>query len=868
MQVKDILDRYIQEHPIYKDVSFAHSKGREEFLHPLFVLSQHIIDKLIDEGHNRIAIILPSDECSIVPLVFAKYFSNLQCDDDYAGSVLEDITYGEHMRLNNAVVKFCGINKLERTISIITGRKTQTRREAPINKVHYLFEKTTAAVSSDATWCDEYRKAQKQIENTKDFIDALKKKRTVLKKTIALLTAKNEFRDFVDSLVISGSPVADVAAYGEIDAGTTGLYKLYNKGKLNCIPSVAISSRIEDIYWLLKEVKQEDVFAVFSTIDKFDELINNPDTLKKILKKNIPFVAFLSEKDFENCPYLTDMGFELWHWKPATIKSEALLVDDAFIGATQKGIFNIFARKINNAALSEFKLETVAGDLLKKTVKQIKNLSLLTVDADNALRQYVRKLWAFQNKLTWLICSIQGSVRNSLEIELQGLIDVWGSQKSSYFGQEIEGYIEEILDAFWLFLEQDKPEKFIAIEKFFDSIKDDKKNIIILVPDKYQFLEETRNCINQIKRDNVVYVRTLSSFYEKQESCFEEVDYLIACWFDKNEYIGIKQAYCYENLFFIMYDYENRWREGYVNKVDEYIPHNKNIEIADRIGISELEIAEKPFDRVFVLHKEAEESITDYNTSNMIVRATLGNTEILKDYADVLECVPVLLSNDKIAYFYRTHDVIDVSSLIRGDSSKPIKKDACKLKKGDKILIRQSDKDLIREKADQIMAERGEQKLRATTEIWSTLLELWAKEKQINVVCQSLIDEGAECSEQQIRYWLSGETIMPRDKAVLIAIGMAASSVGALKEVCDMYLGAIDSIYEAGKRVQHYHQQAGRWLTDELKNKATEIKEIAKRSVPQGTIDGIGEVYIYTVEEVFDKEYVPKAKINKIEDLY
>ena len=109
---------------------------------------------------------------------------------------------------------------------------------------------------------------------------------------------------------------------------------------------------------------------------------------------------------------------------------------------------------------------------------------------------------------------------------------------------------------------------------------------------------------------------------------------------------------------------------------------------------------------------------------------------------------------------------------------------------------------------------------------------------------------------------------MPRDQAVLIAIGMAASSVGALKEVCGMYLGAIDSIYEAGKRVQHYHQQAGRWLTDELKNKATEIKEIAKRSVPQGTIDGIGEVYIYTVEEVFDKEYVPKAKINKIEDLY
>ena len=155
----------------------------------------------------------------------------------------------------------------------------------------------------------------------------------------------------------------------------------------------------------------------------------------------------------------------------------------------------------------------------------------------------------------------------------------------------------------------------------------------------------------------------------------------------------------------------------------------------------------------------------------------------------------MLLSEEKIAYFYPTHDVIDVTGLSKGDIDRPTKKDAIKLKRGDKILIRQSDKDIIREKADILMAQKGENDLRAQTEIWSTLLSVYAEHKSIVDVCRALNNEGGECTFQQVRYWLSGETIMPREKEVLIAIGIVASRVPELEEMCEKYLNVIDSIF-------------------------------------------------------------------------
>ncbi len=403
MLLSQVLDNYVKKYPIYGDIKYAISnKADGENLHPLFILTQYIIDKFISEGNKRIAIVLPDNECNIIPLLIAKYFANLQFEQNYAGGVLDDIEPGQHLRLGKAVVEFLGIDDQNR-IKFRVDRKSPTTITCPINGIHYLFEKTDGAISAYKVWNEERKKAEERIKESKSAIDELKVKRTALRKTIAVLSAKNDFKDFMESIYVSGRHYEDVATYGEIDCDSEEKFKLFNKGRLDCLPSISVTHKMEELYYLLKDKNiKEKIYAIFSTMDKLDEIINNPDAFKRILKQDVPFIVFVSESDFEGCPELANYGFELWHWKPSTMKSEALLLSEGGSGNNRqrKEIFGNFSAKISRAALSEFSLETHNNKNLKATVKLISRLSKEANDADNVIRQLIRKMWAFQNKLT------------------------------------------------------------------------------------------------------------------------------------------------------------------------------------------------------------------------------------------------------------------------------------------------------------------------------------------------------------------------------------------------------------------------------------------------------------------------------------
>ena len=129
--------------------------------------------------------------------------------------------------------------------------------------------------------------------------------------------------------------------------------------------------------------------------------------------------------------------------------------------------------------------------------------------------------------------------------------------------------------------------------------------------------------------------------------------------------------------------------------------------------------------------------------------------------------------------------------------------------------------------------------------------------KEIDELLNAMLCNGAECTAQQLRYWLIGDTIRPEKINVLSAISAISSE--------ELPSEMIVEVYTAGAQVQEFHREAGRWLSSELKNKAQEIKAIYQQGDKSGTIDGIGEVQIYVVEETLEKEYVNRGKINRVE---
>ena len=864
--MSNLLEEYYGKYPIYKKVKFSFDNCQKgEFLHPLFVMTQKIIDGFIEQGSKRIAVVLPDDDCNIMPLVISKYFSNIQNEVNYAGSVLDDITPGQHLMLGKAVVEFVEIDKEKNTIKFNVERTNKATVTCPINGIHYMFEKTERALSTLKTWFAERKEAEAKLAHSNHLINTLRVKRTVLKKTLIVLSAKSDFTDSTESLYINGTKFSDVASYGEIDLSENDGFKLYNKGRLDCIPGIAVTSKIDELKSLLKnENHLNEVAAVFVDNNKFDEIIDNQDTLKYILKKDIPIIVFVPESKFESYPPLNGLGFDFWHWKPSTIKMIPELEE-----AGGDSVFGNLTSKVNHAISSEFSSLAVKQPLLRQTLYTISRLSQITANFDFADRQLVRRLWAFQNKLSGILCVATYTAAEKLNCELYALKNDWEERRELYQGQEIESLFNLVLNNFTEFIAADKPLKLSSLEDFLLQPQNANRNVTVVVPNDYAFFAETYTALSNIDFDGTVRLLKLKSFYNEVGRDCEGSDLLVITWFDKDEYIRIKQTYCYKNLIFLLYDFENKWRNRFVARFDECLPHESVKASAVKINIPDEYIGEKPFDKAAEIAEDKEfDEISDYNISHKIIRATFGGGEkYTADMPDTVACIPVIFEGNKVGYFYPEHDLIDVSALIRGDINRPVKKSASNLKKGDNILIRQSGKDIIREKADWLMESAGEKDIRELSELWCLLLQLYANGKSISDVCRLLNAENADCTFQQVRYWLSGETIMPRDKNVIIAIANCVSKERLLEDTGKPIIDLVDFIFDAGRKVQAYHQKAGRLLTSELKNKAADIKNLFKSDTPYGTIEGIGEVYIYTVEDVLDKEIILRTKLNRIEDL-
>lgn len=858
MGKSDWLEDYYKCYPIYEHIKISlFEKAKGEALHPLYVATQKVIDQLIETGNKRIAIVLPDDDCDVIPQLILKYFSNVQNVPGYAGSVLEEVVSGDHLRLGKAVVEFLGIDKSEKKIKFKVGRKDQMTILCPINGIHYMLEKTSGALTSYKIWRQEEKAAKDKLNNSDKIIQTLKSQRTTLKKTITILTAKNDFYDDTDSFFVNNVKLSDVVAYGEIDISLSDYFKLHNPGKLSGFPGISITNAIEDILYLIEELPDK-LFSIYSTPEKFDEIIANIDMLKEVLRSGVPFIAFIPENKFSEVPVLLELGFKLWHWETSTF---GLIASNSRLDKNGN-IFGALSNKIIQAAGASYNCSVITLTSLKKALVNVYRVSQLLRDCSNEIKQIIRSIWALQNKLATIICPYNDDIILKLKEEVLRLQAQWEKYRKFYQGQPIDTFLKVTFDLYAKFID-DKNYKALKICDFLSSIHEG-KSVLLLVADNYNFFVDTYEYIERSYPALNVKLMGLSNFYIN-----------IDPWFDRDEYIRIKQTYCYSHLNYILYDFENRWKENFDSMFDEKIPCDSVRATAEILGIDHdlvkvdrLNNTVETNTHMDTIDEEYDE-ISDYNIRKEVMFSTFRTSLTSSSNSmDSVECVTLLFVGDKIGYFYPTHDVIDVTALSRGVLGRALKKDACRLRKGDKILIRQSDKDLIRERADILMANDSSCN-RKTAEIWRDLLIAYSQDKTIVSVRDALNNEGANCTFQQVRGWLFNETIIPRDKAVLIAIGRVIDKAAdeELKKLSSSYLSVVDTIYNTGKTIQAYHQRAGRWLTSELKNKAEDIKRIIDSVTHTGNIDGIGEITIYTVDEVLDKEIVPRNKINRIEDL-
>lgn len=866
LRLSEIYDEYIKKYPIYQTVLFSKKDRLPETLHPLYTISQYIIDTLISKNKKRIAIILPDDESNVFPLIINKYLSNVKYDQNYSiDNVFNGIEAGQRLRLGKAVVEFlCFDPKAGKRIWLRVDRNNPTIRNSYfIGERDYLFQKTTGAITSEKTWIREKKEVDRKIAESSEIINFLGTKKSLLKKTILVLSTKSVFYDSIEGLELNEADLNDLVLFGEIDNDSPSGFHIANKGNLEGKPAIAVTSKLEELHYFLKKDCLEAVSSIFSTIEKFYEISSNPDTFTKILLHNIPFIVFISEKDFAGCRTLEDNGFAIWHWKPATLNSPVMLMDNQI--ESKPPFFGKISQKVNCATLSDFRIETAVDCEVRLILKELRNLSDQVDYMSVPLRQIVRKLWFVQKIFLRLISPFE-FLEEKIRDEIISVRNTFDKEKKYYSEQPFIVSIDTIINKMGNML-FDNNKKMDSLAAYLNiNVKID-ETAMILVSDDYNYLDEAKAYFRKYSSNLNLEIMKASDFINKQNIDFDTYHHLIVTWFDYREYIEIKQTYCYDYLVFILYDIEHKWREAFVDQINQYIPHNNLINLAGELNISETEFEEKVFDNIKTQAIQEIKEISDYDITGKIIKSTFGSKSDAESLSNI-EYLPVILSGGKVGYFYPKHDIIDITGLIKDVLDRPVKKEAHMLKQGDMILVRQSDRDIIKEKADEMMSLQKESNLRNIVEEWLHILEAIAQNLSINDVQIMLKNAGADCSVQQIRYWLSGETIMPRDKESLSAIKKVGQDRYLLSSIAPTLNANTDEVFEAGKKVRAYHQRAGSWLSKELKYKANEIKALATSGKSSGSIDKIGNVNIYTIEEVLNIDYIDKAKLNKIECLY
>ena len=290
---EDFIAEFLKKHPIYSRLTF-HSDSNPDVtsLHPILPASQAVIDSFVEKEQKRVAIVFPDENINVIPLVVAKYFANVQGDSEYSHSIFDDIKRGQHLKLGKAIVEFESLDRDGGKIVYLVGSPKkdkhgiahQGRYTSPIEGYFLYFERSNGALTSEKTYNEERKVIKKMFdENGMADMDHLAVKRTVLNKSIALLSSKKDFREFLEGLYVSGRSFGDVATYGEFDFDSIQGTKTYNSGKLDCLPGLIATSNVNDLSRGISLAAMKNKLSMIVVMPNiFLEIANNVATVKRM----------------------------------------------------------------------------------------------------------------------------------------------------------------------------------------------------------------------------------------------------------------------------------------------------------------------------------------------------------------------------------------------------------------------------------------------------------------------------------------------------------------------------------------------------------------------------------------------------------
>ena len=678
----------------------------------------------------------------------------------------------------------------------------------------------------------------------------------------------NSTRRFISKNMVFENPIQKTISWSKTNENGT-IKKLHGNetSHFNCVVAPSISSGLTTI-----EVNEKQNFNAI-IIDSLDICKNYLAEMFELADLGIPIYIFSNQLDQEFYDiFCTNLNFELWHWGMEPVKS--LLKSASHDESIPYELVNL-KRACDNFANKEIHIDTIQDKHVERIGKFSVEMNKLIseIPISNQVYSELRKLSLRLSRIASIKCLNVDTYEQHVK-DIKNLIE----RKSYQIPESDEEIFSKMLSLFDEFFEENLEEYILEKEdKLFELIRAYRNENLCIISSVN--LGNTK--LNKIVRHNCV--KEVKVYQSSSEIKVHDnyTTAIVTGWAIGKRLDQILLSNKFKKIIFLVYPYQLNWLKNKIASKNNFYDKNSSNDALNNFHdelddllplmsqhqvlpmpeillpdtIEDIPMEDMDIDEFEIQIKERRRRAFQSSDEEGVVRF---ETAKLVDFYDGYAGV-----------FSDGHRFLNVSGMMDADDDATIVETKTDdLKRGDYVLHFETEKGSVTTLTKERMESDDRKDVYILSKIWvSSLIMLYQRYSfNTDAMYKALKEEGLSVGIAQLRNWLSGATIAPKDDNNFIVIGeiLGGDEGKALVDNAEKILGACDVVKQYRLQIAKMIRTAAYDAISKLD--LTHYGE-SEQNIINLDVEEYGEATIYRIEDI-DSDYTdyPHTIVNKIRE--
>ena len=860
MEWQDYIADLLAQKCSFDGISLSFNEGASlTGVPPIIKSSILLLDQMLAQELDRNFFVFPEKTQSIFFFTLIKLLHNItegKIERAYDPGTFHP---GEKLKLGNAIVEFVGIEGSGADRKMRIRLAEDLTITAPV-EFFPLFQLTNTRrrLSNNALYSAEKKKLESFAENSAvegQVINLLANYRTHMDSSIVFVSSVRNAKELVYSCNLCGHPLKNLILVGQADF--EGHVYNIGSGQLGGTPAIVLAS---DLYAVSSIADQgHPIQSIIIDGSNANALANQMDALDEILRLGKPITCVTDIVNSFDLQPFRDRTFNVWRWDDTSITHQ--MYDISALGSDIKAKhcanWNVkyIVTQGNEISFCIRTLYALRNEVQTLSAQMLKLFDKFFALAFTALRETVPVDDSQLSQINMILAECETILHSEKKYLAQKTFDDYSS---------VLDHFKRIFSKTFFWPKRDALANCLCDGKY--------KSVCIIVSDRTdkKFVKDYWQswCYRQRNFTTQIYVLHPVEYYSAQPAQFDVT--IVVSWLKRAIMRKILYSFNTQDYIVLLYDYENRWKNFDTAKWASALNSSQTQQvIAKTFPSRHIHMSASRFTLSSHAGSTEAPKTDEVSEIEVVLRENKYRQYIAsggqKSADETAEAIPVNYIGGYLSFFRTGHKIISATDIIMNDSENIVILCPDQLKIGDFVVVREADHDLIREIADAILSRSGYPGARKMAGKWREVLQIETLFYSDEEIYQHLQAAGCTKGYQAVKRWIHEDVIAPDSKQDLAQIAKATQS--------DVLAELLDQVYDSAQTVRSAHIQAGRVLTNLLRQEIVsalhergEIDPFNIWEPIEMQVDGVGLVRILKIIDIGDPVTVDIADTNRLID--